>query len=206
MQSNSLNRSVTRFTTGNQSVISSRIIGVLVLIFVEIMFFSALLSSFFVMKRGRELWNTAGSIQLPVLATGFNTVVLLSSGLFLFLAGKALKNSNGKLAGAHLFRAIALGGFFLAFQSYLGVQMINSGLTISSSVFAGCFHLLIGIHLMQVVLGIFFMIKIFPKINSAKFGTDQNADQTLQDQFNSLQVFWLFIMGIWPVIYAEVYF
>ena len=199
MQSNSLNRP--------GQLISSRMVGVLVLVFIEIMFFSALISSYFVMKKGREIWDAAGSIHLPVLATGFNTVILFASGISLFFAGRALKsNQNKKLAAAHLFRTIILACFFLAFQIYLGAQLINSGLTISSSVFGGCYHLIIGTHLVQVLIGIVFMFKLHQNMTSIKPSEDQNAPLIMQDYCNSLQMFWLFVMGIWPVLYAEIYF
>ena len=192
MQSNSLSKPRSVNQTVNQILISSRVVGVLVLIFVEMMLFSALLSSFFVMKKGREIWDAAGSIHLPVLATGFNTLVLLASGVSLFFAGKALKTHQDiKLASLHLFRAIALSCFFLAFQIYLGVQLINSGLTISSSVFGGCFHLMVGMHLLQALMGTLFMVKLYRNIN-----TTNTVDSTMKDHFNSLQIFWLFVMGI----------
>lgn len=196
MQSNSLNRPVVL------QAISSRVVGVLVLVFVETMFFSALISTYFVIKKGRDIWNAAGTIQLPALATGFNTLILLASALFLLLSGRALKKHHDvKAAAAHLFRAIIFGGFFILFQIYLGVQLVQSGLTISSSVFGGCYYLLLGAHLSQAFLGTFFMIRLFSKINS---GTQDTS--LLRDYLNSLQIFWLFVVGIWPVIYAEIYF
>jgi len=196
MQSNSLSRST-------PTIISSRVIGVLVLIFVEGMFFSALVSSYFVMKKGRDIWNAAGSIHLPVMAAGFNTLVLFASCVSLFLAGRSFKNQqNTKMAASHLLRALILGVFFLTFQAYLTVQLINAGMTITSSVYGGCYHLLVGFHLTQVLLGVFFMGKFYQNLLSDK----PKVNSTIRDHFNSLQIFWLFVVGIWPVLYAEIYF
>lgn len=197
MQSNSLNRPV--------QAISSRVVGVLVVVFVEVMYFSALISSYFVIKKGRDIWNAAGSIGLPVLATGFNTAILIASGFLLFNASKSLKKSRDLgLAKAQLLRTIIFAGFFFLFQAFLGMQLIQAGLTISSSVFGGCLFLMIGSHLLQVIAGIYFMIKLYQNIQSTP--ANQDGYPALNDQFNALQIFWFFVVGIWPVIYAEVYF
>ena len=199
MQSNSL--------TKPTIIISSRVIGVLVLIFVETMLFSALLSSYFVMKKGREIWDSAGSVHLPVLPAAFNTVILLAICLFLILAGRSLKSLQTiKAAKAHLFRALLLSGFFIAFQAYLGIQLMQAGLTLSSSVFGGCYHLIVGGHLVQAILGVIFMAKLYQIAKTTPSDAKPNILLTMQDQFNGLQVFWLFVTVLWPVIYAEVYF
>jgi len=199
MQSNSLARPSPSI---NPSIISSRVVSALAVVFVEIMFFSGLLSSFFVIKRGREIWDAAGSIHLPVMATGFNTLILFASGVTLFLVGNALKRQkNTQLASTYLFRTIAISCFFLAFQIYQSAQLINSGLTISSSVFGGCYYLMIGSHLLQVFLGILLMIQFYAKIKTAK-----PESSSVRDYFNGLQIFWLFVIGMWPVLYAEIYF
>ncbi len=197
MQSNSLSNTIKR----QPSLISSRVIGVLVLVFIESMFFSALISSYFVMKKGRQIWDTAGSVHLPTLSVGFNTALLLLSGIPLFIAGHALRaKQDPKLAATHLFRTIILGVCFLAFQLFIDIQLINSGLTINSSVFGGCYHLIIGAHLFQAVLGLVFMKKLHSKLNTTETSLELN------DYFNSVQVFWLFVIGIWPVLYAEIFF
>jgi len=197
MQSTSLANS-----NSKRHLISSQVVGVLVLVFVETMFFSALLSSYFVMKKGREIWDAAGAVHLPVLATGFNTLVLLASGISLFFAGKALRNQQDiQSAVTHLFRTIILACCFLAFQIFMGAQLINAGLTMSSSVFGGCYHLMVGTHLLQAVLGVFFMIKLYSKLKSS----GQTLQNSLRDEFNALQIFWIFVVGMWPVLYAEIY-
>jgi len=208
MPSNSeLQNTTTLSRPTSPHAISSRVIGALVLVFVEIMFFSALLSSYFVIKKGREIWNTAGMVHLPVGAAGFNTLVLFGSGFFLFLAGKAFRTQNEfTLARAHLWRSIALGSCFLIFQTYLGLRLISAGLTLHSSVFGGCFFLILGAHALQVVFGALAMIKIASNLKLfSKLSTEANRI-SLADQFNGIQLFWLFVVGIWPVLYAEIFF
>lgn len=182
---------------GRRTVISSRVFGVLLFVFVDVMFFSALISSYFVIKRGREVWDIPGTVHLPVAASGFNTGVLFLSGLSLFLAGRALgMRKNIADVRSHLTRAIVLAGFFVIFQFYLGLGLVNAGLTMKSNIFGGCYFLMVGAHGLQVLFGILAMVKFY-------FSIDKMIDRSA---LRALQTFWLFVVGVWPVLYVQIYF
>ena len=185
-------------------IISSRVLTVLVVVFVESMFFSGLLSAFFVMRKGRQIWNTAGSVPLPTAVGGFNALLLILSSVFLFFAAQSLKKEKGnQLSSPHLFRAISLGTGFFAFQVYSCVQLIQAGMTITSSVFGGCFYLLVAAHLVNVIIGLAFMVQTYSTLKSPLFEEKASA---IRDSLNGLQIFWLFTTVMWLALYAEVYF
>lgn len=176
-------------------VISNAVFATLLFVFVEIMFFSALISSFLVIRRGRVIWDIPENVHLPVLAGGFNTLVLLLSGLSLILATGALKGRKDEAtARAHLSRAIFLGGLFAAFQCFWCFKLMNLGLTMGSSIFGACYFLLVGAHVVHVLMGVFAMVFLYRQ-NGLRLGS-----------LRALQVFWLFIVGVWPVLYAQLYF
>ena len=131
-----------------------------------------------------------------MIATAFNTFVLLLSGLFLVIATfkvKAGKISSGK---ALLLQSILLGAFFVCFQGYEWVRLISYGLTMTSSIFGACFYLLVGTHALHAVVGILALAHYW-------FWRGDTLDF---DLMVGLSVFWLFIVGIWPILYLYVYF
>ena len=80
--------------TLTSSSISSSVIATTVVVFTEIMFFTALISAFLVIRAGHSNWSVPTDVTLPILATGINTIVLFLSGWFLWLARRALQNSE----------------------------------------------------------------------------------------------------------------
>ena len=126
-----------------KTIIPTPVFGMLIFVFVEIMFFSALFSSYFVIRRGREDWIVPGAAHMPVLASGFNTLVLLLSCFFLFLPGRR-----------NIIRAAALGTCFVGYQSYLGAKLVAAGMTMKSSFFGAFFFLIVGAHGLHALFGI----------------------------------------------------
>jgi heme/copper-type cytochrome/quinol oxidase subunit 3 len=178
-------------------LISSPVFATLLFVFVEIMFFSALVSSLVVIRKGRVVWDIPANIHMPALAGGFNTLVLLLSGLSLVLAATALKaRQNPDVVRGHLLRATLLAVLFVAFQAFWGVKLMNLGLTMESSIFGACYFLLIGAHGLHALIGIAAMVLLYFK----------SQKELKPSSLYALQIFWLFIVGIWPVLYAQLYF
>lgn len=179
-----------------QPLIPSRVLSMFLFVFVELMFFSALFSAYFVIKRGSN-WVLPGPGLLPQMASGFNTLVLLMSGASMFFAQRAF--SKGKDLAAfrgHALRAIALGVLFAGFQFYFGYQMISEGLTMRSSIFGACYFLLLGVHQLHVLFGLGFLVSIYLQVR----------ETTAASVVQGALIFWLFVVCVWPVIYGEIYF
>ena len=62
-----------------KNIISNKVLGMLIFVFTEVMFFTALISAFLVIK-GDAPWSIPHGVRLPILATAYNTMVLLFSG------------------------------------------------------------------------------------------------------------------------------
>lgn len=178
-------------------VVPTQIFAVLLVVFVNAMFFAAFLSSYFVIKRGRTDWISAAT-QLPVMAEGFNTCVLIMSGLSMIAAARAVtRGKSFSETRGHLVRSLILGVLFLGFQATSAAQLIGSGLTIRSSVFGGYYFLITGFHGLNVLAGIGAIAWLLRHADE-KIGI---AKHTLI----ALQFFWLFVVGIWPILYAEIF-
>ena len=178
-------------------MIPDHVFGALVFVFVEIMFYSALLSSFFVMRRGRDSWGQNDAQALPVSSEGFSGLALALSVASILLALRSFSQYPSH-ARNHLFRAFGFGILFSGFQFFLGWKLYSAGISLTSSVFAGCLYLIFGSHLIQVIFGSLWMGKFLlgsGKQNSSGFGA-----------LRGLAVFWSFLFAIWFVNYVALFF
>lgn len=181
------------------SLVPSEVLGMILFVLTEVMFFMALISAFLVIRsQVMGTWAPPGELRLPVLATAFNTAVLLASGVLMALATRAYANPEAKAKAKTLFtQAILFGAFFVAFQGYEWVKLINYGMTMTSSMFGATFFLLIGSHGLHALLAVLAMGWMFWKMVKGTLTVDQ---------LRSMLVFWLFVVGVWPVLYGLVYF
>lgn len=175
--------------------LSNAVFGMLIFVTTEVMFFTALISSLVVIKSTKGYWVPPQNIVLPVYATAFNTAVLLLSGVFMYLAVLRKKTNNSVAARAWLFRALLFGAFFVFNQGQEWVSLMGLGMTMDSSIFAATFYLLIGSHGLHALAGVAVLFYMYIKNNKLDY-----------EAYKAGFIFWAFIVGVWPVLYALVYF
>ena len=178
-------------------VIANGVLGMLIFITAEIMFFAGMLSAFTIVRASSMplMWPPAGQPRLPAAATAFNTAALMLSGVALFLAHRAFAKSKG---GVGLLAAsLALGVTFVGLQGREWVALLGQGLTLTSSNIGAFFYLIVGIHGIHALIAIALMGWAMVKLRAGKLEANS---------FYVVQAFWYFVVGLWPVIYARVYF
>lgn len=180
-----------------QPLVPASILGMLIFVVSEVMFFIALLSAFMVIKAGSPNWAPPSGATLPIYTTGFNTLVLFTSGVLLLLAGHTLSQKTDWPRAKMLTGwAALLGAFFVGFQGIEWVRLLYYGMTMTSGVFGACFYLLIGCHALHAVVAIIAMIGQFRRFE---------PERLAPASFYSMSLFWFFVVGVWPVLYIVVY-
>ena len=94
--------------------------------------------------------------------------------------------------------ASALGIVFVSVQGYEWVQLISFGLTITSSTYGGVFYLIIGAHGLHVIGGLLALLACLRRLYST-------SQQLTIDNLRAAQIFWYFVVGVWPILYTLVY-
>ena len=162
----------------------------------EIMFFSGLISAFVIGKSNSiGGWPPPGQPRLPVEATAFNTAVLLASGVVLYFANRAFVRGERR-ANRLLLASILLGAFFVVFQGAEWVALIHEGLTLTSGPLGAFFYLLVGTHAAHAVVAVAILIFTYRRLREGDLS---------RFTFWPAQVFWYFVVGVWPVLYVLVY-
>lgn len=180
-----------------EPVLSNSVLGVIVFIMAEMMFFFGLISAFMIAKANAVEWPPIDQPRLPVGATAFNTAVLLASGLTMYLTGRAFQREGfGEKTKMLFLLTLGLGTFFVVFQGFEWVRILGQGITLQSSTYGAFFYLIIGAHAVHAVGSIIAQVRLFLQFRK----------RTLRLQgLRGGQAFWYFVVGVWPVLYVLVY-
>ena len=178
--------------------IPSGVLGMLIFMVTEAMFFAGLVSAYMVIRAGIEEWPPWGQPRLPVLATAFNTFLLLASGFIMTRARAKFKKNELVLGRRLLGISILLGTLFLVFQGYEWIQLLKFGFTLSSSVYGGLFYLLIGAHGVHVLGALTILVYAWYRMKNP-------TNPITPEGLFPFQLLWYFVVCVWPVLYVLVY-
>lgn len=180
-----------------KNAISSSVLGVLIFIAAELMFFAALISAHSIISTGSVEWPPLDQPRLPIEATAINSLFLLVSGATIFFACRSFKAEafSGK-SRTLLLLSILLGGIFVGLQGSEWAQLISHGFTLQSNVYSSFFYLIIGTHAVHAIGALFALLRVFIKFQNRSLDTES---------FTAHSIFWYFVVGVWPVLYVLVY-
>ena len=177
-------------------LVPNGVMGMFLFVLTEVMLFLGMISAFSITKASvLEGWPPLDQPRLPAGETALNTVALLLSGVALYLAHRAYKKAPEK-AKMPLLASILLGSFFVIFQGMEWSALLAQGLTITSGPLGGFFYLIIGAHALHAIAAILALGWAYVKLLRGDLP---------KTSFWTVQVFWYFVVGIWPLLYVEVY-
>ena len=174
-------------------------VAMIFLIAGEVMFFAGLVSGFFVLRMAAPMWPPPLQPRLPLLVTGFNTLVLLTSSLAMVGATRAMRAGDGQRLVRGLAAAAAFGALFLGIQGYEWLRLIEYGLTVSSGAYGGTFYTLIGAHAAHVVGALVWLGVALTLAARGRFLDGRTA------VLRACAIYWHFVVALWPVLYVSVY-
>jgi cytochrome c oxidase subunit III len=178
-------------------IVPNAVLGTLIAVVVEVMLFVGFISAFTISRSSAPegSWPVPGQPRLPAEATALNTGVLLLSGVVLFV-GWLLTRKKHVLGRALVAVAWALGAIFVALQGREWASLLSAGLTLTSSRLGAFFYIIVGCHALHAVIALV-------ALGAAALQVWKGRVTGL---FLGAQVFWYFVVLMWPIIYARVYF
>ena len=175
--------------------------AMILFIVVEAMTFAGLISAFFSIRGSVDFWPPLDQPRYPVQATAINTAILLASGVTMLLFRRVWHRDPaafGKLTFLILATAF-LGALFVGLQGIEWAQLIGFGLTVTSSSYGSIFYVIIGFHAFHVVAAVLWLCITSGLAVRKKFPPGMLSLETVG-------IFWYFVVLVWPVLYAVVYF
>lgn len=185
----------------NRNHLDNAQMGMFFILATELMMFLALVSAYIVIRANVPDWPPVGQPRLPAATTAINTIALLISGFTYWklvqrvgempYTDEAQFQSKFQSSQYLLNLSLVLGSFFVLFQGYEWMSLINYGLTMSSGVYAGFFYTIIGCHAIHTLVGLILLFVLRFKATYVKLHT--------------IKWYWYFVVGLWPLLYVSVY-
>jgi len=178
-----------------QPVIPNGVLGMLIFVIAEVMMFAGLISAFTIVRASAMVWPPPDQPRLPIEQTALNTAALLASGLMLFVARRRLSRDPSRARRA-LMASMLLGAFFVVMQGKEWLALLSDGLTLTSSTLGGFFYLIVGMHGLHAIAALAVLAVAWWRMRKGWMGPGVIAPA---------EVFWYFVVGVWPVLYMRVY-
>lgn len=172
--------------------------GVLFFLGTEVMLFSALFATFFNHRAlGGPAWGT--EVELPIVKTGINTIILLLSGVTMHWAHSGIRKGNLRQLKIGLAGTILLGLVFLAGQVLEYLELAHEGLIVQSGTFGATFYALTGTHGAHVLGGLIVLCLVAWRAMQGQFNQERHVAVEVS------AIYWHFVDVVWVVLYAVVY-
>ena len=169
--------------------------GTLIFVISEAMLFAGLIAAFTIVRASALIWPPPDQPRLPFEETAVNTAALLLSAALLFVAQRAFTRERAS-ASTPLLLSIGLGAFFVVFQGVEWGALIREGLTLTSSTHGSFFYLIVGMHGLHAVAALIALVDARRRLGRGTL---------TPSRFAACQVFWYFVVGLWPILYWRVY-
>jgi len=177
---------------------NTSVLGMALFVFTEIMLFAGFVSAFVIVQSHTPpgAWPPPNQPRLPLERTALNTAALLASGVALFIAGRRLRAMDSRTAAWWMGAALALGTFFVVAQGMEWTALLGQGLTLTSSQLGSFFYVIVGTHALHAVAAIAALAVAWRALLRGRL---------TRSWFGAVQVFWFFVVLIWPALYWLVY-
>lgn len=187
--------------------VSNLKLGMWVFLLSEVMFFTALIGSYILLRAARPEAFAEPGVVLNVPLTAFNTFVLICSSVTMVKAFAAIQNGDQAGLRRWLMATVALGAFFLGVQAYEYYKLIEHGFVPLASAYAaegealygGTFYTLTGFHGAHVSIGVLAMIWITIRAFRGRY------TQESHDGVETMGLYWHFVDLVWILLFTIVY-
>ena len=188
-----------------QRSIPPGVLGMVLFIASETMFFAALFAAYASVRADHPEWPPAGTPETNLVLPGVLTVVLMASSVTQHLAAHG---SDDAVRRRWLSRTIALGALFLAGQAWEWSQLGADGLTVATSVYGTVFFLLTGAHGLHVIGGLVMLGGTRARlagVGSPGAWIPEAGIPGDGARMAAVTYYWHFVDAVWLLVFAALY-
>ena len=172
------------------------VLGVVLFLASELMFFAALFAAYYDLRANRAAWPPP-TVHLKPWEAGYGTFLLLVASVVMVFATKAM--DRGRIRAARWWTAsaiVAAVGFVL--ESIHGYAGDTFGL--DTNAYGSIYYTMTGFHLLHVIVGIAILAALLVGIRSPALQANQRAGA------EAMTYYWHFVLVVWLGIFATIYF
>lgn len=172
------------------------VLGVVLFLSSELMFFAALFAAYYDLRANRANWPPP-MVKLDTGESAFGTFLLFAASVVMVLATKAMDRGRFSAARAWTASAIvaAVGFVLIAFHGYAGDHF-----SISTNAYGSIYYTMTGFHLLHVVAGIAILTALLAGMKSPALLANQRAGA------EAMTYYWHFVFIVWLGIFGTIYF
>jgi heme/copper-type cytochrome/quinol oxidase subunit 3 len=194
-------------------------LGMWVFLGSEVMFFTALIGSYIILRFGNpDAWTAPGAIlNIPI--TAVNTFLLICSSMTMVKAFAAAQDGDQQRLKLYLVATVLIGATFVGVQAYEYTQLVHHGfvpsgyrvggelaeraaageLPASVGIYGSTFYTMTGFHGFHVTMGVLCMIFVTWKAFRGKYtATDHRGVEVIG-------LYWHFVDLVWIILFTIVY-
>jgi len=177
------------------------VLGMLLFIVSEIMFFGGLFAAYFSLRTSSAAWppegNDAFLIQEHVLFPSVLTLLLVISSLTCQIAVWRIRRGDRVGMNRALLMTVLLGVVFLIGQAYEYTQL---GFGVADGTFGGTFYILTGFHGAHVLGGVLMLGVCLYRGGLGQFSAQHH------DMVEATSIYWHFVDVVWVLLFSLLYF
>ncbi|HEX8025159.1 MAG TPA: cytochrome c oxidase subunit 3 [Candidatus Limnocylindrales bacterium] len=182
--------------------ISSPILGMLLFITSEVMFFSGLFAAYFSTRAhnaGTPVWDDPQKILEPLGPILIATILLITSSFTCQFAVWAIRRGDRRGFIRNISITFVLGILFLLMQAYDYTVLFGEGLTLGSGPFGTTYFTLTGFHGAHVFGGVLMLGVILYRGMSGQFSAKHH------DAVEAVSLYWHFVDVVWIILFSVLY-
>src|SRR2546425_54532 len=177
-------------------------LGMWIFIFGEIAFFGTLFGAYVFLRMNSPLtafaWPAPGEVH-NIFWGGFNTIILLTSGLTMVFALTFARRGSYRGLQGSLVATFALGAFFMVNKAFEWRDLYANGFTFSTNTASSAYYLLSGGHGAHVVAGLTALIYIMVK--ALKTTSTREASGAVE----IFGIYWGMVDAVWVFLFPLLY-
>ncbi len=185
-------------------------LGIWIFLLSEVMFFTALIGSYVILRFAHPDHFAAPGEVLNVPLTAVNTFILICSSVTMVKAYAAIEKDDQKGLKQWLLATIVLGSTFVGVQVYEYIHLVNDGFVPDAQayvesglaggpLYSSTFYLMTGFHGVHVALGVGALIFILIKAMRGAYSSQRLGG------VEGVGLYWHFVDLVWIVLFTIVY-
>lgn len=174
-------------------------LGMWVFLGSEIMFFTALIGSYIILRVAHPTaWKPPGEV-LNVPLTAVNTFLLICSSVTMVKAFAAIQDSN--LAGLKrwLIATVLIGSAFVGVQVFEYIHLAGKGFVPSEGLYGSTFYTMTGFHGFHVTVGVLCLMFVTGRAFQGKYSAADHRGVEV------VGLYWHFVDLVWIILFTIVY-
>jgi len=174
-------------------------VGMWVFLGSEVMFFTALIGSYIILRFAHpEAWTAPGkTLNVPV--TAVNTFLLICSSVTMVKAFAAAQDDDQRMLRIWLVATCLIGATFVGVQAYEYTHLVEKGFIPSAGLYGSTFYTMTGFHGFHVTMGVICMSFVTWKAFRGKYNSQDHRGVEV------IGLYWHFVDLVWIILFTIVY-